>query len=113
MAEEFNPTEEGLRIANEYLSKRTWAREWRQAMNRQVYPGFQREEFEGKERQCDQQEEEAEAVFSTQIDRYRHDPSPQAKEVLQTVLDILGKRTDLGFFARRIVERLRRELGPI
>jgi len=60
MAEaEFNPVEEGRRIAHEYLSKRGWTREWRRTISRQLYPEVQREEFEAKQRQCDQMEEEA------------------------------------------------------
>jgi len=112
MAEAFNPTEEGRRIANEYLSKRGWAREWRRSMDRQVYPGFQREDLEAKERQCDQMEEEAEEVFSAKVEEYRRDFTPQSKEVLWAIVDLLGNRTDLGFFAKRIVDRLKRELGP-
>jgi len=113
MAEEFNPVEEGCRIANQYLSKRGWAREWRRSLNRQLYPGVQREEFEAKERQCDQMDEEAEEIFSREVERWKEDPSPQAKEVLRTIARILGKRLDLGFFAKRIVDRLKRDLGPV
>lgn len=108
MAEEFNPVEEGRRIAHAYLSKRGWAREWRRTLSRQLYPAVQREEFEAKQRQCDQMEEEAEEAFSRSIERWRHDPSSQAKTVLETIVDVLGKRTDLGFFAKRIVDRLKR-----
>lgn len=113
MAEEFNPAEEGRRIAHEYLSKRGWAQEWRRTVNRQLYPGVSREEFEEKERRCDQMEEEAEEIFSRKVERWRHDPSPQAKEVLRAIIEVLGKRTDLGFFAKRIVDRLKKELGSI
>lgn len=109
MAEaEFNPEEAGKRIAREYLSKRGWAQEWRRSLNRQLYPGFQREELEAKERQCDQMEEDAEALLSQEVERWRHDPSPEARQVLRAILDVLGKRTDLGFFAKRIVEHLKR-----
>lgn len=114
MAEaEFNPVEEGRHIANQYLSKRGWTREWRRTLNRQLYPGVQREEFEAKQRQCDQMEEEAEEVFSRNVERWRHDPSLQAKEILRAIVDVMGKRLDLGFFAKRIVDRLKRDLGPI
>jgi len=115
MAEEkpFNPTEEGRRIANQYLSKRGWAREWRRSLNRQLYPGFQREEFEEKERQVDRIEEEAEEVFSREVEHWRRDASPQAKAVLRTIYEVMGKRTDLGFFAKRIIDRLKREFTPL
>lgn len=111
MAEEFNPVEAGQRIAREYLSKRGWAREWRRTMNLQVYPEVQREDFEEKQRRCDQMEDEAEEIFSREYDRWRKDPSPQAKEVLRAIYEIMGKRTDLGFFAKRIVDRLKREFS--
>ena len=91
-----------------YLSKRGWALEWRRTLNRQLYPGFKREEFEAKERQCDQMEEEAEEYLSREFERVRHDPSPLAKYVLMAIYNILGSRTDLGFFARRIMEKLKR-----
>ena len=113
MAEEFNPTEEGQRVAREYLSKLGWAREWRRALNRQLYPAVDREEFEAKQRQCDQREEAAEEDFSRNIERWRHDPSPQAKEVLRTIYEMLGKRSDLGFFGKRIMEHLKRMFTPL
>ena len=111
--EEFNPTHEGQRIVREYLSKRGWPLEWRRTLNRELNPGFQRENLEAKERHCDQMEAEAEATFSHEVEAWRHNPAPQAKQVLLTITDLLGKRTDLGFFAKRIVDRLKRELSPL
>ena len=108
MAEEFDPAKEGKRIAREYLSKRGWAREWRRTLERQLYPAVNREDFEAKERQCDQMEQEAEETFSREIERWRHATSPQAKEVLQTIYSLLSPRSDLGFFAKRIVDYLKR-----
>lgn len=113
MAEgQFNPVEEGRRIAREYLSKRGWAREWRRTLSRQLYPEVQREEFEEKQRRCDQMEAEAEEFFSAAYERWRKDPSPQAKQILRTIYEMLGKRLDLGFFAKRIIDRLKREFSP-
>ena len=109
MGEEFNPIEEGRRIAREYLSKHGWAREWRQTLNREIYPQVKREELEAKERRCDQMEEEAEEFISQQYEQWRHDSSPQAKQILFAIYEMLGSRTDLGFFAKRIVDRLRTE----
>jgi hypothetical protein len=108
--EELNPVKEGRRIVQEYLSKRGWALEWRRTLSRQLYPAVNREEFEDKQRQCNQLEDDAEEIFSREVERWRKDSSPQAKEVLQTIVDGLGKRLDLGFYAKRIVERLKREL---
>jgi hypothetical protein len=109
--EEFNYLEEGRRIARTYLSKHGWAREWRRTLNRQLYPEVNREEFEAKERQCDQMEEEAEEIFSREYDRWRHESSLQAREVFRGIYEIMGRRTDLGFIAKRIVERIKREFS--
>jgi hypothetical protein len=107
----FNPIEEGRRIAREYLSKKGWAAEWRRALNTQLYPAVQREEFEAKERQVDGMEESAEELFSREYDKWRQDPSPEAREVLRGIYELLGKRRDLGFIAKRIVDRLRGEFS--
>lgn len=109
--EELNPVKEGQRIVKEYLSKRGWALEWRRSLGRQLYPAVNREEFEDKQRQCDRLEEDAEEIFSREVERWRKDTSPEAKEVLQAIVDAIGKRSDLGFYAKRIVERLKRELA--
>lgn len=109
MAEEFNPAEEGRRLAREYLSKRGWAREWRRALNTQLYPAVLREELETKERRVDQMEEEAEAGFSREYEKWRRDESPAGREVRKAIFDLLGRRRDLGFIGRRIVDRLKRE----
>ena len=103
----FNPLEEGRRIAREYLSKKGWAGEWRRSLNTQLYPAVQREEFEAKERQVDAMEEGAEELISREYDKWRKDPSPEAKEVLRGIFELLGKRRDLGFIAQRIVDRIR------
>lgn len=113
MAEEFNPREVGRRIAAEYLSKRGWAREWRQVLNRQLYPGFEREEFEAKQKEVDQIENEAEDVFSRSVERWRQSVLPQKDEVLRVIVEMMGKRTDLGYFAKKIVDRLKRDVGLI
>lgn len=110
MAAEFNPTSEGRRIAASYLSKRGWAREWRQILGRQVYPSVQRLASESRAQQCDRLEHEAEEFFDDEIKRYENDPSEQAKEVLLTIIAILGRRRDLGFYAEKIVRRLSNKL---
>ncbi|MFC1540708.1 hypothetical protein ACFL4J_01570 [Candidatus Margulisiibacteriota bacterium] len=113
MAEpDLDPIKIGHSIAHEYLSKHGWARQWRQNLNRQLYPGFQREEFEAKQQECDQMTSLAEDAFSRSVERWRHSVLPQKNEVLQAIVEVLGKRNDLGFFAERIVNRLKRELGP-
>ncbi|OGB89857.1 hypothetical protein A2625_05350 [candidate division WOR-1 bacterium RIFCSPHIGHO2_01_FULL_53_15] len=110
---EFNPTEEGKRIAREYLSQRGWAREWRRSLDRQLYPAVQREELEEKERRVDRMQEEAEEVFSREYEKWRKDDSPAGQEVRRGMFELLGKRRDLGFIGQRIVERLKREFTPL
>jgi len=113
MAEELDYFEAGRQIARQYLSKRGWAREWRRTLSRQLYPAFQREELEAKERQCDQLEEDAEALFSQQYDRWRKEPEPQSGQVLRGIQAVLGKRTDLGLIAKRISDRINRGFSPL
>ena len=81
-------------------------------MNRELYPEVQREEFEAKERQCDRMGEEAEEFFSAAYEKWRKEDNPAGREVRRGMYDVLGKRTDLGFFAKRIVDRLKREFSP-
>jgi len=111
--EEFNPIREGQKIAAGYLSKRGWARQRRISLNSQLNPAFDREVFEVRERDCDRMDEEAEEYLNNEVERWRGDPSSQAKEVLRTIHDVLGRRTDLGFFAKKIMEHLKREFSPL
>ncbi|MBU0573270.1 MAG: hypothetical protein ABIJ26_01520 [Candidatus Margulisiibacteriota bacterium] len=98
----------GQTIASTYLSKLGWAREWRRNLNRELYPAARREDLEEKERQVDRLEEEAEAYFSTEYEILRKQDTPEAKQALRSILNMLGHRTDLGFIGKRIVDRIRR-----
>jgi hypothetical protein len=109
---EVAPAEIGKRIAREYLSKRGWAKEWRRALNTQLYPAVQREEFEEKERNVDRLEEEAEAVFSREYEKWRKIETPDGQAVRRAIFEMLGPRRDLGFIGQRIVDRLKREFTP-
>jgi hypothetical protein len=112
MAEaQIDPFEAGRRIAREYLSKRGWARERRRALNTQLYPAFDRETLEEKERECDQMEQLAEEYLSSEYERLRHDASPEARETIRGIYQSMGVRNDLGFFAKKIIEHARREFG--
>ncbi len=113
MAEEgFDPVREGKKIASGYLSKRGWARQRRISLNSQLNPAFNREEFEARERDCDRMDEEAEEYLNNEVERWRRETDPAAKEVLRAIYQALGKRTDLGFFAKRIMGYLERTLYP-
>jgi len=111
MAEsEHNPRQEGERIVRAYLSKRGWSNLWRGNIARERYPGFSPEQFAEKNRDLDGIAEEAEALFSSEVENWRHNQSPEAREVLQTIVNLLDKRSDLGFYAKRIIARLKNEL---
>ncbi|MFA5113312.1 MAG: hypothetical protein WC529_03330 [Candidatus Margulisiibacteriota bacterium] len=113
MTADLPPLEEGKRIAHTYLSKRGWAGEWRRSLNTQLYPAFQREEFEEKQRRCDQLEDEAEEYFSGQYELWRKIDTAIGREVRLGIWQVLGRRTDLGFYGKRIVDRLKREFAPL
>lgn len=108
-----DPIHEGQKIARDYLSKLGWAREWRRTVQREIRPAWTREEEEEKFRKADQMEEEAEANLSTEFDRWRKSDLPEAKAVLKTILNELGQRTDLGFFGKRIINRIREMFRPL
>ena len=110
---EFDPSREGKKIASSYLSKRGWARQRRISLNSQLNPAFDREVFEVRERDCDRMDEEAEGYINDEVERWRNDRSPQAKGVLRAIYEALGKRTDLGFFAKQIVGHLQRTFTPL
>lgn len=105
-----DPIQEGRRIALNYLSKLGWTKEWRRTVFMEIRPAWRREEEEEKFRTADRMLENAEADFSAEFEKLRKDPSPQAKEMLKGIYAVLKNRTDLGFFAKRIVERIRRML---
>ena len=78
-----------------------------------VIKGKHSEELEEKERRVDGMEESAEEFFSREYDKWRKDTSPEAKEVLKGIYELLGQRHDLGFIAKRIVDRIRVELASL
>jgi len=75
----------------------------------EVRPAWTREEYEDKMRRADALDDEAEAFLSSEYDRLRKDPSPEAKETLKVVLKELGRRTDLGFVGKSIIQRLKQQ----
>lgn len=109
---DIDPIHEGQKIARDYLSKLGWAKEWQRTVEQEIRPAQTREEEEGKFRKADQMIEDAEANLSAEFDKWRKSDRPEAKEVLSTILKELGDRTDLGFFGKRIVDRIRVILRP-
>ena len=108
-----NPQQEGQRIAAEYLDMLGWVRSLRRVINDEIYPAADAEKREIRLRQADQKENDAETFLSAEFDRWRKDPSPEAKEVLKGVLALLGPRHDLGFIGNRVVGHIRRMLTTL
>ena len=81
-------------------------------MQRESRPAWTREEEE-KFHKADQMEEDAEANLSTEFDRWRKSNLPEAKEVLKIILNELGQRNDLGFFGKRIINRIKGMFRPL
>lgn len=106
----FDPRAEGERIVRAYLSKRGWSSLWRRNASRERFPNLSPEQFEEKNRDLDGIVDEAEALFSSEVDYWRKERTPQAREVLQVIVNQLDKRSDLGFYAKRIIARLKAEL---
>ena len=117
MAEEekpkIDPVHEGQKIARDYLSRLGWAREWKRTVQQEIRPASTREEEEEKFRKVDRMEEEAEANLSAEFDKWRKSNLPEAKEVLRTILNELGNRTNLGFFGKRIINRIKEMFRPL
>ncbi len=111
MAEQFEDAiKEGKRIAHNYLSQLGWARTSTQTGIRHILPAWTREEREEIFRRSDQRIDDAEEKFGKEVDRYRKEGTKFARKVLETVLNELKGRTDLGFFGKRMVARLKEEL---
>ena len=108
-----DPQKEGRRIAAVYLDRLGWAREEARVIEGELYAAFDAEKREERLRQTEQRQEDAEAFLSREFDRWRKDPSPEAKEVLIAILGVLGKRHDLGFIGTRVVGHIKRMLGPL
>ncbi len=98
------------KIVREYLSGLMWSRAQRDSAYRAVLPAADREEMEEKFRQFEKREEDIEWRFGQEVDKWRKSEDPKRRIVLEEIVKALGKRRDLGFFGKSIVERLKREL---
>jgi len=109
MAEkEIDPKAEGLRIVKKYLSELGWARELKRMATFQLIPAIEKEP---KLRQGDQMEENAEGNFALEVDRWRKEHTTTARDVLHVILNEMKRRPDLGFFGKRMIKRIKDDLG--
>ena len=123
LPENFNPAVEARRIASGYINRLGWAKEWKRTSalsadyrwrknysTRAPDPVGSVEENEDRLNRLTGIEDEAEGAFGREVDRWRNDSRPEAKAVLQELVNILGHRTDLGMIGKGIIQRLKRDL---
>lgn len=104
---EIDPGLEARKIVSKYLSELGWAKEYKNMVVRQLIPAIEKDV---KLRQGDEMELAADEHFGAEMDRWRKDGSKLSKAVLSRILELLRKRSDLSYFAKRIVARLKEEL---
>jgi hypothetical protein len=104
---EIDPEKEARRIVNKYLSETGWPNEIRKRTLGQALPAADREI---KFKQVEQMELTADENFGAEVDKWRAERSKISRSVLSKIFELLGKRSDLTFFAKRIVHRLKEEL---
>jgi len=102
-----DPEAEARRIVNKYLSELGWAREHKNTVVRQLIPAIEKDV---KLRQGDEMELAADEHFGAEVDRWKGERTELSTAVLLKILELLGKRSDLSYFAKRIVNRLKEEI---
>ena len=104
---------EAKRIVREYLSGLSGLRANRRMTVTEVRPAVDNADLEEKFRRFNLQEEDIEWKFGQEVDRWKNDPGRGSKLVIGEIIKALGSRNDLGFFGKRIVERLKRNQGLV
>jgi len=107
-APEIDPGVEARRIVNKYLSELGWAKEYKNMVVRQLIPAIEKDV---KLRQGDEMELAADEHFGAEVDRWRGERSKPSKAVLSKILELLKNRSDLSYFAKRMVNRLKEGLS--
>ena len=102
-----DPGAEARRIVNKYLSELGWAKEYKNMVVRQLLPAIEKDV---KLRQGDEMELAADEHFGAEVDRWWGERSKLSKAVLSRIFELLRKRSDLSYFAKRMVNRLKGEL---
>jgi hypothetical protein len=108
---DFKPEQEARRIVADYLSGLGWIRQWQGTIAREGRTVFKADEIEERFQRATKMMEDTEDRFSQNVEKYLHDNSPEAKQVLEWILKLLGGRKDLGFFCQRILGHIRNRLG--
>jgi hypothetical protein len=107
---QIDPEQEARRIVSSYLNTWGWARHWRNnapiTYNKKKWNN---EEYNQRISRFDDISEEAEDRFYAAIDYWREIKTPKASAVLNEIVRIVGQRKDLGFFAQKMIDRIRQE----
>jgi len=102
--------ETAKRIVREYLSGLGWIRTHRDNVYREIVPAMDREKEEEKFREFSRQEEDIEWKFSQAVEFWRKSNDPKRRIILEYIVKALVHRNDLGYFGKRIINRLKKEL---
>lgn len=105
---EIDAFSEARQIVNKYLSELGWAKEYKNMAVRQLLPAVEKD---AKLRQGDEMELAADEHFGTEVDRWRGERTKLSRAVLANVLELLRKRSDLSYFAKRMVNRIKEDLS--
>lgn len=106
-APEIVPEIEAKRILNKYLSEIGWPNEMKKMASAQALSAA---DWDIKYRQIEEMELVADENFGAEVDKWRAERSKISRAVLSRIVELLEKRSDLTFFAKRIVSRLKEEL---
>jgi hypothetical protein len=104
---EIDPDTEARRIVSKYLSETGWPNEMKKMALAQALSAADRDI---KFKQIEEMELAADENFGAEVDRLRAERSKISRAVLSKILKLLGRRSDLTFFAKRMVNRLKEEL---
>lgn len=110
MAEEapqIDPAAEANKLVGRYMQDLGWAKINK---NRVVNKPVAAHDKDAEMRYAEEIELAAEERFGQAVDALRNDDSVRSKSVLHEIVKLMGKRTDLSFFGKRIIGRLMEEL---
>ena len=110
MAEEapqIDPAAEGRRIVSGYLNELGWAKEMMRMVVNQLIPAVQKA---AKIEQAEEATSAADEHFGAEVDKWRADHTKLGRSVLKEIMKKMGKRSDLSYFGKRMMARIKEEL---
>jgi hypothetical protein len=108
MSELIDPAVEARKIYGRYLTQLHLSRNNLNWVVGRLIPSHDKiEDRDHAEAKLDELDE----WFGREVDKWRNDDSPAAKEVLKQLVSNLATRNDLTLISKRIIHRLKEELG--